>query len=127
MRVRGRDHVGPGEVHLRVDAEGSTVHWLVALDHVALVIDQDQVRDLDLAEVHSERIDPEPVMMLGVARREVAVDTLGAPQSPEATKRPGGLLLAADAFQSAGVARGSPRPRSISLVGHSHFVVSRLL
>jgi len=46
---------GPGEVHLRVDAEGGTVHWLVALDHVALVIDQDQVRDLDLAEVHSER------------------------------------------------------------------------
>src|SRR5258706_393044 len=88
----------------------------------ALVIDQDQVRDLDLAEVHSERVDPEPVMMLGIARGDVAGDTLGEPESPEDTKRGGKFLLPVQPFLLDGAIRGEPGHGRSALFGHSHFV-----
>ena len=46
--VRGGDHVGTRRVHLRVDREGGAVHRPVALDDVALVVDEDEVGDADL-------------------------------------------------------------------------------
>src|SRR5260221_4183189 len=66
-------------------------------------------------------------MMLGIARGDVAGDTLGESESPEDTKRPGELLLAAESFLPDGVAGGKPGHGRSALFGHSHFVFSCLL
>jgi hypothetical protein len=72
VAVRGGDHVGPGLVDLRVDGEGGKVHWIAALNHLALVVDEDQVAHPDVLEGQSERVDPEVVRQLGVAGGDVA-------------------------------------------------------
>ena len=41
--VRSGHDVGPGRVHLRVDHEGRLVDRLVALDDVAVVVDQNEI------------------------------------------------------------------------------------
>ena len=61
-------------------------------------------------------------MMLGIARGDVAGDTLGKPESPEDTKRPGELLLAAESFLLDGVpgALGDAgRPGSVTVISIS--------
>ena len=69
--VGGGDHVGAGGVDLRVDDEGGGVDRHVALDHLPLVVDQDEVGDPDVAEVHGEGVHPEVVGALGVAGGDV--------------------------------------------------------
>ena len=44
---------------------------MVPLDHLALVVDQDQVGHPDVAEVHAEGVDPEVVGPLGITGGDV--------------------------------------------------------
>ena len=120
VRVRRRDHVRPGQVHLGVDAERGPVDRLVAFDHGALVVDQDQVGDLDLAEVHPERVDPEPVGVLGVARGDVPGDALGEAEPAEDAERRRKLLLAVQALLLEGVASRIAGRTGARLLGHRH-------
>ena len=46
------DHVGTGQVDVRVDRERGPVHDLVALDDLAVVVHEHQVGHADHAEVH---------------------------------------------------------------------------
>jgi hypothetical protein len=59
-----------------VDGEGRGVDGLVALNDVAGVVDEDQMRDADLREVARQRIQPEVVGADGVADGDVAGDAL---------------------------------------------------
>jgi hypothetical protein len=81
-----------------VDAEGGPVHRAVALHHVAVVVDQEQVRHLDLVEAQAERIDPEPVRELRVARGDVPGHALGEAELAEQPERRGQFLLAVQAL-----------------------------
>src|ERR1700685_2853 len=86
-----------------MDAERRGVHWPAALDHRALVINQDQVGDLDLAEAHAERVHPEPVSVLRVARGDVAGHAFGETEPAEDPERRGELLLAMQPLLRQGV------------------------
>src|SRR5665213_989154 len=94
---RGND-VGAGGVDLGVDGECRDVDRLVPVHDLALVVDQDQVRGPDMAEVHTERIDPEMVGSFGVACRDVAGHPLVEAELREEAEGGGQALLAVDAL-----------------------------
>ena len=98
VRVGGGDDVGPGLVDRRVEHEGGPVHRLVAVDDVAVVVDEDEVADAHVAEAEAERVDPEVVGELGVADRDVAGDALAEAEAAEDAQRAGELLLAVEAL-----------------------------
>jgi hypothetical protein len=72
MRVRGRDHVGPGRVELRVNEPSGRVDRLVPDHDLPLRADQLQVGDPYPAERHRERVDPEVIGQLRVAGADMA-------------------------------------------------------
>ena len=90
----GGDRVGPRRVDARMNDEGRRVDRIIALDDIALVVAADQVRDLDLAEMDAERIDPERVRKLGIARGDVARDPLVEAEFREQPEPGGKPLLA---------------------------------
>ncbi len=94
MGVGGADHVGPRGVHLRVDGERGLVQRSVALDDRAVVAHQHQVADADVAEVHAERIDPEVIGQLRVARGDVPRDALVEAEAAEQAERRRQVLFA---------------------------------
>ena len=96
--VGGGDDVGPGGVHLGVDGEGGRVDRVVALDHLALVVHEDEVGHPDVAEVHAERVDPEVVGELGVPGGDVAGHALVEPEAGEEPERGRQALLAVQAL-----------------------------
>lgn len=92
--MRDRDDVGPGGVHLGVDGEGGLVHVVAALDHLAVLVGEDQVTHRDVLERHPERIDPETVAVLRVACGDVPRDALLEPLPPEDSQGSGQPFLA---------------------------------
>jgi len=92
------DDVGPRRVHLRVDGERSGVERPVALDDRPVVADQEKVTDLDVAEVHAERIHPEVIRALGIASGDVSGDALVEAEPTEETERGRQVLLAMQSF-----------------------------
>ena len=88
------DDVGAGLVDRRVDHERGPVHRRVALDDLALVVDEEQIADAHLAEALAERVDPEVVGALRVAHRDVPGDALGEAEPAEDAQRAGELGLA---------------------------------
>ena len=81
-----------------MDGEGRDVDRPVALDHAARRVDADQVRHPDLAEVHAERIDPEGIGELRVARGDVAGNSLAEAEGGEDPEPAGQPLLAVPAL-----------------------------
>ena len=102
----GRDHVGTSRVHLGVDGERGGVHHRVALHHRAGVVDADEVGDADVLEVHAERVDPEPVQVLRIARGDVAGDALVEAELAEQPERRREPLLAVQPLLLDGVELG---------------------
>ena len=74
VAVRRTEHVRSGLVDGRVDhvRRGIQQSARAAVNHLAGVVDQDQVTLLDQREGHAERVDPEGVGVDGVAERDVA-------------------------------------------------------
>ena len=71
--------------------------WLtgrVAVDDLAVMVDEHQVADAHVAEAHAERVDPEVVGALRVADGDVAGDALGEAEPAEDAQRAGELGLA---------------------------------
>jgi Phage integrase family len=98
VRMGGGNDVRPRLVNLRVDGESRDVDRSIAFDDVAFGVDADQVRHLDLAEVHAEWIDPERIRKLGVTCGHVAGRALIEAEhgeQPEACRK---ALLAVPAF-----------------------------
>src|SRR5262249_45030031 len=72
MGMGGGHAIGTRRVNRRVNGEGGGVDQVFALDNLSFGVDQDQVRDANLAEIHSEWIDPEMVEHFRVARGDVS-------------------------------------------------------
>jgi len=85
-------------VHLAVDGEGGAVDGTVAFHHLALVVDQDQVRRADVPEVHAERVDPEVVGPLRIAGGDVPGDPFVEAELGEEAEGGGQALLPVEAL-----------------------------
>src|SRR5438874_4397364 len=81
-----------------MDDERGLVDRRVALDDVALVVDEQQVGDADVAEARAEGVHPEVVEALRVARRDVAGHALVEAETPEQPERGSEALLAVEAL-----------------------------
>ena len=103
VRVRGGDDVGPRLVQRRVDGERRGVHAALALDDLALRVDEEQVGHADVAERHPERVHPEVVEPLGVTGGDVTGDALLEPELAEDAEAGGEALLAVLALLLDGV------------------------
>ena len=87
-------------------ANAARVHHRVALDDRAGVVDADQVGDADVLEVHPERVDPEPVEVLGIAHGDVAGDAFVEAELAEQAERRREPLLAVQPLLLDGVELG---------------------
>ena len=96
--VGGRHDVGAGGMDLRVDGEGGGVDRPVAVDHLAAVVDQDEVLHPDEFEAHPERIDPEVVGPLRIPCRDVSGEPLVESELSEQPEGGGETLLAVPAL-----------------------------
>src|SRR4051794_29238829 len=83
---------------LRVDGECRPVERPVAVDELAAIVDQQQILYTDLLEAHPERIDPEVIEPLGVARGDVSRDSFIEPELAEQAERGSETLLAVPAL-----------------------------
>ena len=66
--------------------------------HLAVVVDQDEVGHRDVPEVHPEGVDPEPVVVAGIAGGDVACHALVEPEPGEEPEPGGEALLAVQAL-----------------------------
>jgi hypothetical protein len=85
---------------------------VVAVDHVSVRVDLDEVGDPDVAEVHGEGVDPECLGVLGVPRGDVPGHALFEAETREQAQGGGQPLLAEQALGGqiligAAVGRGS--------------------
>ena len=80
MGVGCRNDVGPRLVDLRVDDECGLIDHGVALNDLADPVDENQIGNPDVSEMHPERVDPEVVELLGITGRDVASHTLVEPE-----------------------------------------------
>jgi hypothetical protein len=71
MRVRSGDHVSTRCVYLRMNRERRSIYRMLALDDLAMMVHQNQVRRADLPEVHPERIHPKMVPSFRIACGDV--------------------------------------------------------
>ena len=88
------DDVRTRGVNGRVDHEGRSIDRALTVDHLAVVIHQDQIRDPNVSKVHAERVDPEVVEQFGVARRDMPGDALGESELAKDAQGSGETLLA---------------------------------
>ncbi|SKG99291.1 Uncharacterised protein [Mycobacteroides abscessus subsp. massiliense] len=85
--MRCGDHVRSRLVDLGVDAERRPVHGPTPGDHVAVVIDLNQIGHRDVAEVHAEGVHPKRVSEFRVADRDVSGHPFRETESPENPER----------------------------------------
>src|SRR5277367_3588401 len=71
---------------------------MVALHHLALLADEDQVRNANMRKMHAERIDPEVVEQLRIARRDVPGNPFAEGKLREKAEGRCQALLAVQAF-----------------------------
>ena len=98
VAVRRGHHVRAGLVHRRVDDERGAVHGPAAVDHVAVVVHEDEVAHADVTEAHREGVHPEVLRELRVADGDVAGDAFAEPDATEDAQCTGELLLAQEAL-----------------------------
>ena len=77
-----------------MDRKCGGVDRIVALHHFAFVIHQHQVGHTDLSEVHTERVDPEPLRIPRVAGRDVPGHSLVVSEAREQAERGSQAFLA---------------------------------
>src|SRR5882757_6194119 len=97
VRVGDRLHVRPGRVHPGMDVEAGQVDQALTFDKPPVLVDQQEVRDADVLERHSERVDPEAVRVDRIAGRDVPARTLPEAELPEQAEGRRQLALAAEA------------------------------
>src|SRR6516162_1462215 len=85
-------------MHRRMDGEAGGIDRACADHDFAGVRHEYEIRDAHVSEAHPERVDPEVVGELGVARRDVASNALRESEAAEEAKRAGQSLLAMEAL-----------------------------
>src|SRR6266540_4250589 len=123
--MRGRDHVGTRLVDLRVDREGGLVERAVTLDHLAPLVDAQQIGGAHVTEVLPETVHPEAIEMLGIAHGDVSGRALVETEAPEEPVRGGEPLLAVPALLLDG--REGGQVVVVVLIGHVVAPFRRLL
>src|SRR4051794_37553469 len=101
--MSGGDGIGTRAVNSRVNRERGGVNGRVALDNLAGIIHQDEVRDANMSEVKAEGVDPEVMRKLGIARGDVARDALAESEAGEEPEGPRQLLLTMAALLGEGL------------------------
>ena len=96
-----------------MDGECGRVEGPVAVDDLAVVVDEDQVLDADLFEVHPERVHPEMVEQLGVSGGDVTRHPFVESKMPEQAKGGGEALLAVPSLVLDVVERGKLRRKTV--------------
>ena len=91
-------HIGTGGVDLAVDRKGRSIDDVIALDDLAVMVHEQQVRDADQAEVLAERVHPEVVAQLRVAGGDVPRRPLVISELRPEAERGGEPLLAVEAL-----------------------------
>src|SRR5262245_47628757 len=81
-----------------MNGESGDIDHALTFDDRALVIDQNQIRDANPAEAHAERVDPEMIRPLRVARRDVSGRPFIEPVDREETKGRRQSLFAMQSF-----------------------------
>src|SRR5438093_5417252 len=121
MGVGGGNHFGTRSMDTGMDRKRRGIDWLIPLDHLALFVNQDQVRNPNLSEVEAKGIDPETIRVLGVADGDMAGNALVKTEPGEQAERGGEPLLAVAAlFLEGGKRRGRREVlRSSRSFGHA--------
>ncbi|GDY63408.1 hypothetical protein SAV14893_028010 [Streptomyces avermitilis] len=86
--------VGAGGMHLGVHGECRLVDVVAALDHLPRGVHHHKITHGHMLERHSERVDPEAVAVLGIARGDVAGDPVLESEPPEEPQGAGQPFLA---------------------------------
>ncbi len=72
--VGGGYRIGACTVHIGVNRKRRSIDREIAFDHIAVMVDPDQVGDLDLTEVNTERVYPEGIREFRVACSDMSCD-----------------------------------------------------
>ena len=91
------DNVGVFFMHIGMQHEACAVHAYLPLDHIAVMVHQDQVRHFSppWPKCSAHRVGPIEFRMLGVAHRQVACKAI---IEPGLRKRRGSLLITCRSF-----------------------------
>src|SRR5215471_13154686 len=81
-----------------MDRERGNVDWVLAFNDFAARVHQDQIGSADMPEMHAERIDPEVIRPLRIARRNVTGHALVETELGKKTKAGGQTFFAMPAF-----------------------------
>src|SRR6267142_2589622 len=98
MRVRRRNHVRPHMVYARMYRKRRAIQRMLAFHYFAFRVDQHQIRNANLAEVHAKRIHPEMIRPLRIARRDVPGNAFVETKFREQAKRSRQPLFTMPAF-----------------------------
>ena len=93
-----RDDVGPGLVQFAVNGECGKINRPVTDDHIALVIDANEIANGHQFEIVAERIHPKPVRVFRVAHGDVTGNPLSKVQPAHRAQTGGQPLFAMQAF-----------------------------
>jgi hypothetical protein len=77
-----------------VNGEGSFIDGPIAFDYISLFVDEDQIGNPDVSEMHTKRVDPEMVMQLRITRRNMTGHAFAETELGEQPKCRSQALLA---------------------------------
>lgn len=98
MGVRSGDHFGAGLVHCGVQHKGSPVERHIANDNIAVMVDQQKIARLHVAEALAERVDPEVIGQDGVTGGHMPGDAFAKAKASEDSQRAGKFCFAVSAL-----------------------------
>ena len=96
--MRRGNYIRPGMVNARMDRERGSVHRVLAFDNFPALVHQNQVRDADVTEMHTEGIDPEMFRSFRIARGNVPGHTFVKTELGKKTEGRGQALFAVSSF-----------------------------
>ena len=98
VRVRSSYHVRAGGVNAGVNGKRGEIDLRVAFHNLAGMIHENQVGDTNSTEVQAERVHPETIGPLGIARGDVAGDAFVEAELGKEAKGSGEAFLAMTAL-----------------------------
>src|SRR5215467_1581424 len=98
MGMCRRDHIGTRVMDARMNRERCNVDWMLAFNHLADRVHQNQVRDSDTPKMHAKGIDPEVIRPFRIACRNVSCRALVEAEFGKKAEGRGQAFFAMPAF-----------------------------
>jgi hypothetical protein len=98
MRMRCGNHIRASRVNARVDGKRREIDFGMAFDNFAVMIHQHKIGNANLAKVQTERVDPEMIEPLRIARSDVAGNAFIKAKARKEAKGCGEALFAVTAL-----------------------------